>query len=241
MPSRIVVLGDSLTFHGPERAEPLTDPRLWPNVCAAALEAQVDVVARLGWTSRDAWWAVTKDPNLWSVLLPRADALVLAVGGMDHLPASLPTWLRESIPYVRPGRLRRQVRRAYRRASPAVIRASGGRLRVLPQQATDHYLTRVVEGVRWFRPGLAVVALSPPPYETPVYPSARHHASARDAAKAWADRTDVTLVDTDPIVRPHLRAGRNNPDGMHWGWECHADIGRAVARALAAAEEGRRR
>ena len=35
---------------------------------------------------------------------------MLGVGQMDHLPASLPTWLRDGIPYVRPGSLRRQVR-----------------------------------------------------------------------------------------------------------------------------------
>ncbi len=230
----MLVLGDSLTFHGPHRAEPLTDPRLWPNVVAATLGAHVDVVARLGWTSRDAWWAVTKDPNVWSVLLPRADVLVLAVGGMDQLPASVPTWLRESIPYVRPGALRRGVRTAYRRATPHVIRATGGRLRTVPQPVTDHYLTRVVEGARFFHPGLAVVAMDPPPYDAPAYPSQRHHAAAVGAAQRWATSIGVRLVETGPLVRPHLRAGRNNPDGMHWGWECHAEVGAAVAEAIRA-------
>src|SRR5205085_1356183 len=99
---RVLVLTDSLAFHGPERGELLTEPRIWPNVLARALPGAVDVVARRGWTARDAWWALTRDPQVYSVLLPRADVVVLAVGGMDYLPALLPTYLREGIPYLRP-------------------------------------------------------------------------------------------------------------------------------------------
>ena len=102
MTGRLLVLGDSLTYHGPTGPELVTDPRLWPQQVAASTGRRLDLLARQGWTARDAWWALTKDPVAWSVLLPRADVLVLAVGGMDALPASLPTYLREGIPYVRP-------------------------------------------------------------------------------------------------------------------------------------------
>ena len=87
----VLLFGDSLAFHGPERPMPLRDPRLYPQVLAAELgpDVTVDVVARLGWTARDAWWALTKDPMVASVYADRADALVLGVGQMDHLPRAL--------------------------------------------------------------------------------------------------------------------------------------------------------
>ncbi len=232
----VLVLADSLAFHGPDQPHPPSDPRLYPNVMAAALgdDVRADLVARLGWTARDAWWALTKDPRVWGELLPRADALVLGVGQMDHLPASMPTWLRDGIPYVRPGRLRRQVRRAYNEASPWVIRASGGRLRQLPQVATDHYLARIVEAVHHFRPGIPVVLIGPSPHAAPAYPSHRHHEPAVAASRRWAREHGTGLVDLDPIVVPSLAAGTGNPDGMHWGWEVHTGIGCGLAEELRA-------
>jgi hypothetical protein len=232
---RMLVIGDSLTFHGPQRAEPVRDPRLWPNAAAAALGAEVDLLARLGWTARDAWWAVTKDPVAWSVLVPRADVLVLAVGGMDALPASVPTYLREGIAYLRPAGLRRTARRAYRRAHPVLVRLTGGRLRCLPQAATDRYLSRVVRGVRHFRPGLPVVALTPAPWRSPDYPVRCGHAASVLAARAWARAEDVALVDLDRVIGAMHDEGRGNPDGLHWDWPTHAAVGALVAQAVGAA------
>ena len=233
MPS-LLVLGDSLTFHGPERPELLTDPRLYPNVAARALgqDWSVDVLARLGWTARDAWWAITKDPYAWSVLIPRADALLLGVGQMDQLPAAVPTYLRDGIPYLRPGGVRRRVRGAYRSLAPRVIRATGGPFRQLPQAATDNYLSRIVNGVRHYRPGIPVALLGPSPHTGPGYPSQRFHAPAVAAARRWAERERVALVELDPIVQPSLDAGTGNPDGLHWAWEVHTAIGEAVGCAL---------
>jgi hypothetical protein len=230
----VLVFGDSLAFHGPDRPHPPSDPRLYPSVMAAALGADVraDLVARLGWTARDAWWALTKDPHVWGELVPRADALVLGVGQMDHLPAAVPTWLRDTIPYVRPGGLRRQVRRAYRSASPHVIRLTGGRMRQLPQVATDHYLARIVEAVHVYRPGIPVVLLGPSPHAASSYPSHRHHDPAVVAARRWATAHGSGLVDLDPIVAPSLAAGGGNPDGIHWAWDVHAAIGAALAESL---------
>jgi len=56
----LLVVGDSLAFHGPERGELATHPGLYGNVAAAALGTTLDLVARSGWTARDAWWALTK-------------------------------------------------------------------------------------------------------------------------------------------------------------------------------------
>ncbi len=240
MTRHVLVFGDSLAFHGPDQAHRPSDPRLYPQVMAAALtealgeSVRADLVARLGWTARDAWWSLTKDPNTWGELMPRADALVLGVGQMDHLPAALPTYLREGIPFVRPGSLRRRVRAAYNAAAPWMIRATDGRLRQLPQAATDHYLGRIVDGVHHYRPGIPVVLLGPSPHAAPSYPSHRQHDPAVEAARRWSAARGTGLVELDPIVAPSLAAGTGNPDGMHWGWEVHEAIGRALAAELAA-------
>jgi diglucosylglycerate octanoyltransferase len=233
---RLLVIGDSLTYHGPTGPEPTTDARLWPNLVAAQLGTRVDLLARQGWTARDAWWAVTKDPVAWSVLVPRAGALVIAVGGMDALPASIPTYLREGIAYLRPGTLRRRVRRAYRLAHPHVAALWGGRLRALPQAATDHYLTRVVRGVRHYRPDLLVVALTPPPWRSADYPGRRGHPAAVAAARTWAEREGVVLADVEAVVQAMHDRGAGNPDGLHWDWPTHAAVADVVGSALARAD-----
>jgi hypothetical protein len=232
--SSILVLGDSLTYHGPSTPVPPTDPRLYPNVCAARLApgCTVDLLARPGWTARDAWWGLTKDPMSWGVYLPRATGLVIGVGGMDHLPAAAPTWLRESVPYIRHGRVRRATRTALLTWSPHIIRWTGGRMRQLPQAVTDRYLTRIVEAVRHLRPDLPTVLLGPSPYDARTYPADRHHESARAAARRWAAVHGVEYVDPEDLVGPSLRAGRGNPDGMHWSWEAHEAVGSALADAL---------
>ncbi len=234
----VLVFADSLAFHGPDAPHPPNDPRLYPNVMAAAMSSSLgvdvssDLVARLGWTARDAWWALTKDPRVWGELVPRADAIVLGVGQMDHLPAALPTYLRDGIPYVRPGSLRRRVRTAYTTATPWVIRATGGRLRQLPQAATDHYLARIVEGIHHYRPGIPVVLVGPSPHSASAYPSHRQHAPAVVAARRWASEHGAGFVDLDPIVAPSLSAGTGNPDGIHWSWDVHTTIGHALASDL---------
>jgi hypothetical protein len=235
----LLLLGDSLAFHGPQRPELLTEPRLYPNVAARALGAHVDVVARLGWTARDAWWALTRDPAVYSILVPRADAVVLGVGGMDQLPASIPTYLREGIAYLRPGPVRRAVRRVYSAAHPRVLRATDGRgLRQLPQRATDAYLSRCVRGIRLVRPQATVVAIGPAPFAGPYYPVTRTHRPAVEAARRWATEEGVPLLDVDPIVGPALARGDHNPDGMHWAWGTHAAVGDALAALLRSARAG---
>lgn len=234
MTGRLLVIGDSLTYHGPGGPELVTDARLWPQRVAAATGRRVDLLARQGWTARDAWWALTKDPVAWSVLLPRADVLVLAVGGMDSLPASVPTYLREGIAFVRPAPLRRAVRRAYRRWHPPVVRLARGRVRALPQRATDHYLSRVVAGARHYRPGLPVVALTPPPWRSDQYPVRAGHPAAVAAARRWAAREGVRLVDVETVVEQMWRGGGGNPDGLHWDWPTHAAVAEAVTAAVEA-------
>jgi lysophospholipase L1-like esterase len=234
----LLVLGDSLTFYGPERGELLDDPRLYANVAAAALSTpespvRADIVARVGWTARDIWWAMTRDPYVYSVLLPRADAVLLAVGGMDYMPTAVPTWLREGIRYLRPPVLRRAVRTAYQRVQPLVSPVTPWR--ALPQHLTDSYLDRCVGGVRYFHPGVPVLGVIPPEHRAPAYGSRpRGHVAAVAAARAWGARASVPLLDLNPLVNPHLAAGRANRDGMHFGWEAHEGIGTALADLVAA-------
>lgn len=230
----LFVLGDSLTFHGPEQQELLTEPRLWPNVAAQAGGWTADVVARAGWTSRDGWWALTKDPRVWTTLAnPALRGMVLSVGSMDVVPASVPVWAREAIPYVRSGRVRRRVRAAYLAAHPHVVRATSGAARQLPQAATEHYWTRILAAVRHHRPDLSVVLTGPSPWQSDAYPSTRHHAASVAAANRYCDLHEIPFVDLDPLVMPMHRDQRGNPDGLHWDWPTHALVGRAVATALA--------
>jgi hypothetical protein len=229
----LLVLGDSLCFHGPQHQELLTQTALWPNVAARQAGLRAEVVARAGWTSRDGWWALTKDPRVWTTLAdPALAGVVLAVGSMDAAPASVPVWAREAIPYVRPGAVRRRVRSAYLSAHPHVVRATAGAVRQLPQAATEHYWARSVTAIRHHRPEVALVLLGPTPWKSAAYPSNRHYPTMLGAARSFAARHGVHFVDVEPIVTPMHEQRRGNPDGLHWDWPTHEAVGGAVARAL---------
>ena len=236
----LLVIADSLAFHGPERGELSTHAGLFGNVAATELGTTLDLVARRGWTARDGWWAMTKDPLVYSVLLPRAEAVLLAIGGMDYLPAVLPTYLREGIAYLRPPVVRRAARSAYRAAQPVGARLTGGRWRSLPQRLTDDYLSRCVGGVRYYHPGVPVLGILPPPHAAPLYGKVTAgHAPAVAAARAWGARESVPMVDVASVVARHLPLGQGSPDGMHWSWDCHAEVGRVVAAAVEVHLSGR--
>jgi diglucosylglycerate octanoyltransferase len=236
--AHLLVLGDSLSFHGPEHACPPSDDRLFPRVAGRLLDFEVDVVAREGWTARHAWWALTKDPVVWGTYLPRASAVLIAVGGMDQLPTPVPTWLRDSIPYAPSGRVRRLARDTLRAATPPAARHLGGPFRALPLTATDRYLTRILQGVRALRSGLPVALLGPAPWTGPYYPNVTRHRAAVHAARRWARAHDVSYVDIEGLVAPRLATC--NPDGLHWSWEVHELVGRAVAAAFATKNDGYR-
>ena len=138
---------------------------------------------------------------------------------MDYLPAVLPTYLREGIPYLRPPALRRAARTAYRAAQPVGARLTGGRWRTLPQPLTDAYLSRCVGGIRYFHPGVPVLR-HPAAAARRAALRARHRrarAGGRRARGRGARREGVPMVDVTAIVARHLAAGALNPDGMHWG------------------------
>ena len=118
--------------------------------------------------------------------------------------------------------------------TPGVIRATGGRLRQLPQRATDRYLMRIIQAIRAIRPGIPIALVAPTPYRSGYYPRDRHHAHARVAAIRLASVARVGLVDPTEAVLPGLDDGSANPDGMHWSWAAHREVGLLLANQLAA-------
>jgi lysophospholipase L1-like esterase len=225
----LLVVGDSLCFHGPVGPLAADDPRLWHSVTASALEGSSELIAGFGWTARDAWWAVTGDPRFWAALA-RADVLVLAVGGMDTLPSPLPTYLREGLRFLRPDALRRRVRAAYLTAQPHLARLLGGRPVALPAHLTERYLDDCVRAVRALRPGLPVVGMVPPVHRAAVYGYVHSGRPAGEAAvRRWAQRHEVPLLDLPSLIGAHVRGGHGNPDGIHWGFDAHRAVGQAMA------------
>ena len=232
----LLVLADSLAFHGPSRAEPANEPRLWHNVAATALGGRAELLAGYGWTARHAWYALTHDPRIWSVL-PTVDALVLGVGGMDTLPSPLPTAVRELIPVLRPELVRRGVRRAYQAAQPWLAKAftvlPGGGPVALPPWLTVRGLESVRAAVTAIRPGIPVVAMLPGVHRAQAYGQVHAgRAAAERATSEWASKAGVALLDTAELIGGHVLGGAGNPDGIHYGWWGHARLGEALAQLL---------
>ncbi|MGW5923729.1 diglucosylglycerate octanoyltransferase [Nocardia fluminea] len=226
----LLVIADSLAYYGPKGGLPADDPRIWPNMVAAELDWDVELIARIGWTCRDAYWALIGDPRVWAAV-PRAGAVVFAVGGMDTLPSPLPTALREMIRYIRPPRLRRGVRASYNWLQPKLSKL--GRPVALPPRVSVDYLEQSRTALNHLRPELPVVAVLPSVHKCDAYGRVhRGRARAVKALQAWSGRTSVPLVDLGEAVRDDIESGSANPDGIHWGWAGHAAVATAMAKAL---------
>ncbi|MFE3545884.1 diglucosylglycerate octanoyltransferase [Nocardia sp. NPDC059177] len=226
----LLVIADSLSYYGPKGGLPADDPRIWPNLVAAELDWDVELIARIGWTCRDAYWALIGDPRVWASV-PRAGAVVFAVGGMDTLPSPLPTALRELIRYIRPPRLRRGVRATYNWLQPKLSKL--GRPVALPPRVSVDYLEQSREALEHLRPELPVVAVLPSVHRCDAY--GRVHRGRPKAVKAllaWSSRTKVPLVDLGEAVREDIDSGSANPDGIHWGWAGHTAVATAMTKTL---------
>ncbi|MFC5060974.1 diglucosylglycerate octanoyltransferase [Actinomycetospora atypica] len=235
---RLLVLGDSLSFHGPRTAHPVDEPRLWSHVAAAVLGGTADLHAGLGWTARHAWTAVRTDPRVWASVRT-ADALVLGIGGMDSLPSPLPTAVRELIPVLRPRSLRARARRAYRDVHASAVRLTGGRPTALSAADTVACLEQCRLAVTTLRPHAPVVLLLPSVHRSALYAGVHTAREGHVAAmRAWAESSGVATVDVASLVTEHVLLGRGNPDGIHWGWPAHRAVGEAVAALLRAEQPG---
>ncbi|MFX1759465.1 Uncharacterised protein [Rhodococcus gordoniae] len=226
----LLVIGDSLSYYGPKGGLPADHPQIWPNLVAAELGWDVELVARIGWTTRDAWWAMTQDPRVWAAI-PHAGAVVLAVGGMDTLPSPLPTALREGLRYIRPPALRRAARTAYGWLQPRL--SPLGRPVALPPRVSVEYLETIRDALAYMRPDLPVIGTLPSVHRSEQYRSV--HAGRLPAARAithWAAEKSVPLVDLAEAVRENIFSDDANPDGIHWGWEGHRRVAAAVGDAV---------
>lgn len=228
----LLIFADSLSYYGPTGGLPADDPRIWPNIVAAQLGWDAELIGRIGWTSRDVWWAATQDPRAWAAL-PRAGAVIFATSGMDSLPSVLPTALRESMRYLRPPRLRRWARDGYgwlqQRLSP-VARAA------LPPHLTVDYLEQTRGAIDFNRPGIPIVACLPSVHIAETYAGAHHGREPTVAAiTRWAAGHDIPLVDLKSAVADEVRSGRGNPDGIHWNFAAHRAVAELMLKALAEA------
>ena len=229
-PPVLLVLADSLAYYGPRGGLPIDDPRIWPNLVAAELGWHVELIARIGWTSRDAYWALTQDPRAWAAV-PKAGAVVFAVGGMDTLPSPLPTALREQIRYIRPPVLRRYVRVGYQWLQPRLSKL--GRPVALPPRLSVEYLEKCRVALNYLRPELPILATLPAVHDCAAY--GRVHAGREPAVRAlteWSGRVDVPMVDLGAAVRDNIFSGDANPDGIHWGWDAHNRVAEAMVAAV---------
>ncbi|MFN8033039.1 MAG: diglucosylglycerate octanoyltransferase [Mycobacterium sp.] len=226
----LLVFADSLSYYGPQGGLPADDPRIWPNIVASQLCWDLELIGRIGWTSRDVWWAATQDPRAWAAL-PRAGAVIFATSGMDSLPSPLPTALRELIRYVRPPRVRRWVRDGYGWLQPRLSPISRS---ALPPGLTVEYLEMTRAAIDFNRPGIPIVASLPSVHIADTYGNAHHgRPGTVNAITDWAAEHDIPLVDLKEAVAEHILAGRGNPDGIHWNFEAHEAVAELMLKALA--------
>jgi hypothetical protein len=173
---------------------------------------------------------MTQDPRVWATI-PRAGAVVLAVGGMDTLPSPLPTALRETLRYVRPPRLRRVVRETYGWLQPRL--SPLGWPVALPPRVSVDYLETIRESLAYMRPDLPVIATLPSVHRSAQYRAVhRGRPAAARAINRWASEKSVPLVDLGEAVHADIHSGDANPDGIHWGWNGHSEVAAAVAEAV---------
>ncbi|KZF01811.1 MAG: diglucosylglycerate octanoyltransferase [Rhodococcus sp. (in: high G+C Gram-positive bacteria)] len=229
-PPVLLVVADSLSYYGPKGGLPVDDPRIWPNLVAAEMGWTVELVARIGWTSRDAWWALTQDPRVWAAI-PKAGAVIFGVGGMDSLPSPLPTALREQIRYVRPPALRRVVRAGYQWVQPRF--AHLGWPVALPPKLSVDYLEQARAALAYVRPELPIIGTLPSVHRSDAY--GKVHAgrpAAEKALRQWGAKSGVPLVDLADAVRENIFSDQANPDGIHWGWDAHVAVADAMLAQL---------
>jgi hypothetical protein len=96
-----------------------------------------------------------------------------------------------------------------------------------------NYLEKSRAALAQLRPELPVVGVLPSVHICDAY--GRVHAGRAPAVRelrGWSAKSGVPLVDLGDAVRDHVFAGEGNPDGIHWGWEGHTAVARAMVKVL---------
>jgi lysophospholipase L1-like esterase len=232
--TRILVLTDSLAFYGPRMPHRIDEPRLWPNLMAGLLDAEVEVFGDFSWTARHCWYALGHDPWLWAGV-SRADLVVLAVGSFDTTPAPLPHVLWKLIALIRNSRARRlaymvQVRTLPRLAKLFAHLPRGGPVALSPRVSL-YYLRASLMLIRRRRRGVPVVGMTPLKGAPKIYGGVQPGwAAGERMMRLWAADADVPLLDTMSVLGAHMASDLCNEDGMHLGWEGHELMASAAAR-----------
>jgi lysophospholipase L1-like esterase len=100
---------------------------------------------------------------------------------------------------------------------------------------TVRYLDRLLTSIRALRPDLPAIGVLPPVHIASSYGYVHTgRLGATTAITEWGDRVGVPLLDLAALVGDHVRSGRGNPDGIHWGWEAHELVGKALAEKVGA-------
>lgn len=226
--TKLVVFGDSLTHFGPEGALPPHDLRLWPAALAHDMGLELALFAEAGWTTRQGWWAITRNPTIWEAIA-ESSAVVLGLCSMDSMPSPLPTALREGLRYIRPPRLRRAVRKGYLALQPQLSPYLPWQ--ALPPHLTVEYLERMRIAITVVRPDVPLVAVTPCGHWGKSYGYAQPGRDKTGAAvRQWAQKKEIPVVDLYAETRSYVENHIGNPDGLHWGFDAHRDVADAFLR-----------
>lgn len=234
---RLVVLGDSTAFSDHRGPQLPDEPTLFPQVLRRHLEealgtrVELAVLARPGHSVREVWRTLTKDRHVQFEVLAQADAVVVAVGSFDHVPAGVPEVVDAVVPYLRPAGLRRRVRRVAHRANPWLVKLRTGRRPRTPRREFERLYDRVLLQVRGLARGAAGVVLAPTSHRAAHYDhNDRPWAEGERIQRVVAERHGFPVVDCWPVVAAHL--SELNEDGIHWPAAVHAEVGASLAAEL---------
>lgn len=226
----LLVIGDSLSFYGPKGALPLSHQGIWPVKAAQELGLKPELFAQAGWTTRHAWWELTRDPRVWEAIAS-AQAIVIAVGTMDSMQSPLPTALRENIRHIRPAKLRRWVRKLYVKLQPKL--APYAPFTAMPHHLTVDYLDRIRTAITTVRPDVTMVVTLPAQTFAETYGYAHPgRAGTSKAIATWAAKHKIPTIDLYRFTKHDVEGALGNPDGMHWGFNIHTKVAHAVAATI---------
>ncbi len=190
---------------------------------------RVELVARIGWTSRDAWWAITQDPRVWAGYRrpgpwcsPSAAWIPCRRRCRRHCVSSCVTSVR---------------RRCDGSFAPATSGCSRGCRSwptvALPPRLSVEYLESCRDALAAIRPDLPVIGTYPSVHRCDAY--GRVHAGREPAVRAleaWSAQKGVPMVDLAAAVRDNVFSDHANPDGIHWGWDAHEEVAAAMIDAI---------